>query len=314
MLLRSGVWLGPASGDSDVVFDEIFSLKPKPSNGNLAMAFVSLCKRPYWLRAWICQELLLAKEIILHCGNRSALWAWLVASALPCLSREQVDSGTLSLLVHCNGLKRYAREPMGTLLSRYCEIAECYDIRDRIFSVLSLTSEFEGRESEIADYSLDVPHLFLGLLAFCKPDATATFASYLQDTLQARFRHLLLVWNELVLEAQNVDLAGTELTPLKRATLDFITQLWTLHKRPQEERLSPDLMYLSMAHFSLPKIFYSDETIPTARTEPLWVYVLENSEFALRFVPSIFGPVLEDFARKGLDGVWAAYDPPLLPR
>ena len=72
-------------------------------------------------------------------------------------------------------------------------------------------------------------------------------------------------------------------------------------------------MYLSVAQFSFPRVFYPDETIPTARTEALWVYVLENSEFALRFVPSIFGPVLEDFARKGLDGVWAAFDPLLLP-
>ena len=123
----------------------------------------------------------LAKEIILHCGNRlarSAPWDWLVVSALAYLRREQVDSGTISLLLHRNGLERYAREPMEFLLSRYCETAECYDIRDRIFSVLSLASEFEGRESEIADYSLDVPHLFLGLLAFCKPDATATFAAH----------------------------------------------------------------------------------------------------------------------------------------
>lgn len=132
---------------------------------------------------------------------------------------------------------------------------------------LDLASEFEGQESKIADYSLDVPHLFLGLLSFCKPDATATFASHLQDTLQARLRHLLPVWNEHVLEAQNIDLAATELTLLKRATLDFITQLLTLHERPQEERLSPDMMYLSVAQFSSPKIFYQDETIPTARTE-----------------------------------------------
>jgi hypothetical protein len=35
---------------------------------------VAICSRPYWSRLWIVQELLMASEIIVKCGNDEFTW------------------------------------------------------------------------------------------------------------------------------------------------------------------------------------------------------------------------------------------------
>ncbi|KAK4161582.1 heterokaryon incompatibility protein-domain-containing protein, partial [Cladorrhinum sp. PSN259] len=82
------VWLGPAADDSDFVLEYVERAEaqfqkekagekldddPKPGEEEekaFLEAFRALHRRPYWGRAWIKQEVILAKELIIHCGTK----------------------------------------------------------------------------------------------------------------------------------------------------------------------------------------------------------------------------------------------------
>jgi hypothetical protein len=83
------VWLGDAENHSDRAFDLLESFKSpnvekfakaviksfvskSQTNGWLALA--SLLARPWWTRAWIFQELLVASKADIWCGSRSCPW------------------------------------------------------------------------------------------------------------------------------------------------------------------------------------------------------------------------------------------------
>ena len=88
------VWLGPATKDSGLAMDSIppldesigalprnrFAQHPFPSclpseDDPLWPALIDLYKRPWYDRLWVRQEVILAKDIDVLCGNRSMPWA-----------------------------------------------------------------------------------------------------------------------------------------------------------------------------------------------------------------------------------------------
>lgn len=80
-------WLGPASEDSNLLFDHMqktgdaliardYDSVAQLHEGDdklktLAHAFDSICKRKYWQRLWVIQEFAVAKEVLLACGGSS---------------------------------------------------------------------------------------------------------------------------------------------------------------------------------------------------------------------------------------------------
>lgn len=312
------VWLGPGSDETDKVLDYVCSLVPGSLAVSAKTVFYSLCKHRYWNRAWIRQELCLAKDIIVHCGTRSCDWATFSSEALQAVGRIEgcFDDSTLMLLVHRDGFDPPSRQPLVTLLSRYCQTAECYDIRDRVFSVLSLATEFEGREHEIIDYKLSVEQLFIALVAFCETEEPGKFSSYLQDTLQVRFSDLIPVWNALVEQVTGNGPASYNLSIPERKTIQYVRRLWT-SPEPIDFMTAPSSgtssLHMSLAYVTLPRLFRTPETNQIVeqklQNQHLWFYVVGNSDYALRFTPSIFGPVLQDFVCKSSDDKWSTFEP-----
>jgi hypothetical protein len=62
------VWLGPGEHDSDYIFDLVDS--KTYSWERLLNSLVARCRRDYWKRAWIRQEILQSNNITFFCGER----------------------------------------------------------------------------------------------------------------------------------------------------------------------------------------------------------------------------------------------------
>ncbi|QIX01695.1 hypothetical protein AMS68_007212 [Peltaster fructicola] len=77
------IWLGPAYAGSDQAMAEIAQRAAQKSaknnlrsmaGKNVSLSLSLLCTRVYWTRLWIFQEVLLAKNLLLMCGARTAPW------------------------------------------------------------------------------------------------------------------------------------------------------------------------------------------------------------------------------------------------
>ena len=92
------VWLGPSTEGSDLAMDSIpplgesiaenrFAQDPLPSclpgrDDPFWPALEDLYKRPWYDRLWVLQEVILAKDIDVLCGNRSMPWAAFASFAI----------------------------------------------------------------------------------------------------------------------------------------------------------------------------------------------------------------------------------------
>ncbi|RMZ83442.1 hypothetical protein DV737_g1532, partial [Chaetothyriales sp. CBS 132003] len=133
-------------------------------------ALQRLCARDYWTRLWIIQEVLLAKELVLFCGERTLSWdAFKYACAGPATVKGfpgmktsdsvfgPVHSAKMAMsksqfreLSHQRALQRprYLRQ----LIEAYGG-AQCMDIRDRIYGLLGLSRDWSGEDGIDIDYS-----------------------------------------------------------------------------------------------------------------------------------------------------------------
>ncbi|TGO12189.1 hypothetical protein BTUL_0093g00380 [Botrytis tulipae] len=149
-----------------------YSLLPTSPSRSLE----SLCRlfyRPYWKRLWIIQELTLAKEILVQCGEYNFEWKDL---AQCCDNLEQISEHWLTIRdkkvyrlvckikdsIPCR-LHRQRKErqthgeqahPLLELLFTYSE-AQCEDIRDKVFGLHSLAHDCCKREVPV-DYGISV--------------------------------------------------------------------------------------------------------------------------------------------------------------
>jgi hypothetical protein len=77
------IWLGPKTDDSDLALQVLRNvaaapqvsvvLKEHAKDGGLA-AVVHLFERSYWNRLWVVQEIFVARERTVHCGNARVAW------------------------------------------------------------------------------------------------------------------------------------------------------------------------------------------------------------------------------------------------
>lgn len=123
----------------------------------------TLRNAPYWRRAWIVQEVSLARDLELWCGpqrmSRSSLKRW---------SQEQrlVLSLEISRRIWSMISDFEPREIMSSVLKKFSsELGECVDFRDRVYSVLSLVQpESLDRFPIIVDYGKSSYALFCELI------------------------------------------------------------------------------------------------------------------------------------------------------
>ncbi|KAF8858754.1 hypothetical protein BDZ45DRAFT_802333 [Acephala macrosclerotiorum] len=193
-------WLGLEADDSDLVFDYL-----KGGDGVLSFeavkhTFTYLNARPYWRRVWIKQEIVLARSISLYCGSRST---------------------------HIEP----KREMLEGLLHRYRN-TESTDVRNRVFALVSLASDCEGKEKEIID-SLSRPALFFALLAYFEPTDVAKMATTLEYILVLRTAELLEFRESVI--SSHFNMKGT--SQIEQKAFDCIREL----KNYSPEFFSKDL-------------------------------------------------------------------------
>ena len=135
-------------------------------------------RRPYWTRTWIIQEVMLAKDVLVHCGNYRVTWDRLTDSIKEIFANPHTITIPEKLKIR-NALRQahslaHQRSAFGTCLKpvlrdmlRVSVGTKCADIRDRIYSVLPATEVPPGRPPFAVDYTIDVIELFFRAFEWC---------------------------------------------------------------------------------------------------------------------------------------------------
>lgn len=124
-----------------------------------------LLDRPYWRRVWVRQEIAVAKEIIVLCGDRRLTWATFVdgcdrlpmdlfepfvaeVSAYTSSYYEICDMDSLREQVEAEGYVAFAA------MLLHAKTCEATDLRDKVYGILSLAPALVTEQLQ-PDYSLD---------------------------------------------------------------------------------------------------------------------------------------------------------------
>lgn len=199
------VWLGHSTAESDFVFDVCIDsvasstivttklgeqkarIEALDFNAPDGQALDTVYQRSYWTRLWIIQELFLARNIILFCGSKSTTWS--VFRRLPRWNKGEFVLGGFTgvdMVLGSTPAGRHAREILNELdkrqqgrstyedkgivdLTLKFGLAQCFDVRDRVYGLLGLASasgkhEEDGGLEVVADYSESPMCLFVRLL------------------------------------------------------------------------------------------------------------------------------------------------------
>ncbi|TGJ87132.1 hypothetical protein E0Z10_g1596 [Xylaria hypoxylon] len=160
---RVVVWLGPESEDSSDALDLLVYLSgfgykesepyPVPLLPTVK-AFYSLLQRPWFKRVWCVRELILAKDVIVQCGHKIALWEQFMGFML---SLQQ------SSFIFGKEWARRDADGMSTLTI----LAGCYELkssdpRDKIFALYGLIPDEDlDRDALKPDYALNTSEVYI---------------------------------------------------------------------------------------------------------------------------------------------------------
>ena len=187
------VWLGPSDPDIDLAFDaaETAASGGRATNIPHSNSLNRLFLRNYWSRAWIIQELSLARQLVFHCGSRAleedafaaicaSTWkAWQRAMHWPSSMKGDYSVfpawSLLGPRQHTSSSKVEAVPDLRNLLDTY-HSAECTEPRDRIYALLALAGDCRYGRGLQPDYSIPTVELVLQTLAFCEPQKPIDFA------------------------------------------------------------------------------------------------------------------------------------------
>lgn len=134
-----------------------------------------VCARPYWSRAWIIQEVPLAKSLTIHCGMQHISWSTLSQVLKQLIHRQEYcHLKTLGFSYQlCVLRSRYANRsgcrervpilPLDYLLGTFRGV-RCHFTQDRIFSFLGICQELIICKRFLVSYSIDLGTLFLAIL------------------------------------------------------------------------------------------------------------------------------------------------------
>lgn len=206
------VWLGPHRDGSDLVFDFCNQpQRPQPDqeiyrpiksgqkfegmheSDVISQAIEALLYREYWQRLWVVQEVLLAQEVTIYCGNNSTSWKRLISARDWLVDHQPVRRFNLSddpfEQTHfgafddlCEQRKSQRLIALELCIFRFGD-RKCTDIRDRVFGLLGVASDMgKIRELEV-DYSIDVEELFFRVMCLYPSRAPLHFCLRLLDVL-----------------------------------------------------------------------------------------------------------------------------------
>lgn len=164
--------------------------------------------RPYFKRTWIVQEVVVAKELIIFCGDDVSDWERLIASRLSPKDNDNPEGGHTNL--DETRLRHYQFAKIGHIVSLYEARAQwrktsrmtlhdgqhdstiiesinmlgsyhdtkCEDRRDKVYALLSLATPYLGIRP---DYSISMLQLFLRLCGRIAGEDSLAFDTLFQS-------------------------------------------------------------------------------------------------------------------------------------
>ena len=184
------VWLGTGDDGSVLAFKY---MQNGPGNDDITIntaegspiapteAIRAILQHNYWSRAWIIQEITLARAIQIHCGTSVLSWdkfAETCKSLRSHLPVERILRLVNQRMTVLSDERLLLGQTLESLVRTYNE-SECSDRRDRVFALLSLASDCAFGQGMRANYGLPRLELLVQVLEFCRPDDPIDFISLL---------------------------------------------------------------------------------------------------------------------------------------
>ena len=200
---RVYIWLGPSKPMIDWLFDILNSenthdaavravrmLQAAPVGKNkqqLEQAWLWVLQREYWGRMWIVQEVLLAQDVTVVCGDRLLNWNRL--RVLDDVVFPQDGQPNLPGLRHYQDI-RLSKQAAGLLsledlIIRHADRG-CHYKHDRVYSLLGISDDYQTNERKLLlkpNYGISLDALFLQVMDFCAPNSPIGFGSHLASLL-----------------------------------------------------------------------------------------------------------------------------------
>jgi hypothetical protein len=293
------MWLGPAEHENEMIFGRMNENWDIENDETFEDQLELLCRRPYFSRQWIVQEVLLARNATVFCGSQFIGWHELelyIADKSAGLDRP---GGKFAFELAWKSLKPLKMGTGWPLLSLLIHgRLYCHDFRDRIFSFVSLASDCVGLEEVIVDYEAEMWELFFGLLEIFRPRLLVSFACALHNVLEVPSVVLIEHFNSGWTESET----ATDLQRLSQVFKRDVKDQTILHYENAED--FDDLFELD---FELAKLH--KEKLSDAQFYPICASLSENfgtltthkyecrvgnANLHLRFRATIFGYILKD--------------------
>jgi Heterokaryon incompatibility protein (HET) len=226
------VWLGPVADNSDKAIDIISNPKANwnrkdydPSykeirsangdyldiefpiqqavrmDGQAERAVMALLERPYWRRLWIVQEICMAQEVAVLCGEKVLPWRSLGAfvellirasnSRYTSAEARELRQAHACDIIAAKDLKEVPQLSLELVILRFGQ-QECTDVRDKIFGCLGLV-DFQSMPPFTADYSLSPREVGLVVSEHLR---LATAPGLYESVNRISWRNLGLKWSE----------------------------------------------------------------------------------------------------------------------
>ncbi|KAK5763029.1 hypothetical protein LTS12_006813 [Elasticomyces elasticus] len=167
------VWLGPAHSDSDFAMQTLSENHARKKHGKLwngpgGLAVARLCNRVYWTRLWVFQEIMLAKDVVLLCGDKSVSWehfsnVMATSMSKAQLQRQQDRNMDYQSLVRSPAMA-IAKQSVRAVDHRLWDLLmankslKCWEPRDKVYGLLGVARLEPGAEVR-ANYQIPVVRL-----------------------------------------------------------------------------------------------------------------------------------------------------------
>jgi hypothetical protein len=206
------IWLGPEANNSSKAFNFVHDHRSRldrisldPSSDEIDLypeesivnAIVSLCRREYWSRAWIRQEILNSQHKIVLCGPDEASFGHFSdCFKHPYLNGRLILTEASSLLstapTSVTHIRGQPTQTLQTLVETY-GMSKASDVRDRIYALLSLASDCRNDQDALKpDYKMTCHELFHKMVGFCHAEQSQDFQRILLKTLEIDMQSLSL--------------------------------------------------------------------------------------------------------------------------
>ncbi|KAH7088033.1 heterokaryon incompatibility protein-domain-containing protein, partial [Paraphoma chrysanthemicola] len=188
------VWLGEASNDSDLAFNEMRRVKGKEDMTTLEiqrleLAGLALLQRPWFQRIWILQEIAAAQNVLIMCGHKKiegyAFCTGIESLNISYRTRQDLQRMICSvtyLIREAAYIPDHSTQILGSMSLSICPLSVLLDMHhaqkatkrhDKVYALLSMSSDDLRGTSLSPNYTISWEDLFRRLLKHLIPGATS---------------------------------------------------------------------------------------------------------------------------------------------